>query len=142
MRRLMLSIMILPLTIPVLVLCPAQTQECEVGLPKLEDFPEAGDRCKDKRSLSPGVVTPDVVPTKTGRCVMRVMSGNMPLVPAPTRAVSLAIRKNCCGEYAWYTGNTFNERPWPVGQLKPNDFGLFEMYATFGNGGRIGTSES
>ena len=31
-------------------------------------------------------------------------------------------------EYAWYTGNTFNERPWPVGQLKPNDFGLFDMY--------------
>ncbi len=31
-------------------------------------------------------------------------------------------------EYAWYTGNTFNERPWPVGQLKPNDFGLFDVY--------------
>ncbi len=31
-------------------------------------------------------------------------------------------------EYAWYTGSTFNERPWPVGQLKPNDFGLFDMY--------------
>jgi formylglycine-generating enzyme required for sulfatase activity len=31
-------------------------------------------------------------------------------------------------EYAWYSGNTFNERPWPVGQLKPNDFGLFDMY--------------
>jgi formylglycine-generating enzyme required for sulfatase activity len=31
-------------------------------------------------------------------------------------------------EYAWYTGNTFNEKPWPIGQLKPNDFGLFDMY--------------
>jgi formylglycine-generating enzyme required for sulfatase activity len=31
-------------------------------------------------------------------------------------------------EYAWYTGTTFNERPWPVGQLKPNDLGLFDMY--------------
>jgi len=31
-------------------------------------------------------------------------------------------------EYAWYSGNTFNERPWPVGQLKPNDLGLFDMY--------------
>jgi len=31
-------------------------------------------------------------------------------------------------EYAWYTGTTFNERSWPVGQLKPNDFGLFDMY--------------
>lgn len=31
-------------------------------------------------------------------------------------------------EYAWYTGTSFNERPWPVGQLKPNDFGLFDMY--------------
>jgi formylglycine-generating enzyme required for sulfatase activity len=31
-------------------------------------------------------------------------------------------------EYAWYTGTTFNERPWPVGELKPNDFGLFDMY--------------
>jgi formylglycine-generating enzyme required for sulfatase activity len=31
-------------------------------------------------------------------------------------------------EYAWYTGTTFNERPWPVGQLKPNDLGLFDVY--------------
>jgi formylglycine-generating enzyme required for sulfatase activity len=31
-------------------------------------------------------------------------------------------------EYAWYTGTTFNERPWPGGQLKPNDFGLFDVY--------------
>jgi len=31
-------------------------------------------------------------------------------------------------EYAWYTGTTFNERPWPVGELKPNDFGLFDIY--------------
>jgi len=31
-------------------------------------------------------------------------------------------------EYAWYTGSTFNERPYPVGQLKPNDFGLFDVY--------------
>ena len=31
-------------------------------------------------------------------------------------------------DYAWYTANTFNERPWPVGQLKPNDFGLFDVY--------------
>lgn len=30
-------------------------------------------------------------------------------------------------EYAWYTGTTFDERSWPVGQLKPNDFGLFDM---------------
>jgi formylglycine-generating enzyme required for sulfatase activity len=31
-------------------------------------------------------------------------------------------------EYAWYTGTTFDERCWPVGQLKPNDLGLFDMY--------------
>jgi len=31
-------------------------------------------------------------------------------------------------EYAWFSGNTFNQRPFPVGQLKPNDFGLFDMY--------------
>jgi formylglycine-generating enzyme required for sulfatase activity len=31
-------------------------------------------------------------------------------------------------EYAWYAGNTFEERPWPVGQLKPNDWGLFDTY--------------
>lgn len=31
-------------------------------------------------------------------------------------------------EYAWYTGSIFNERPYPVGQLKPNDFGLFDVY--------------
>ena len=32
------------------------------------------------------------------------------------------------GDYAWYTGTTFNERPWPTGQLKPNDLGLFDVY--------------
>jgi hypothetical protein len=31
-------------------------------------------------------------------------------------------------EYAWYAGNTFAERSWPVGQLKPNDLGLFDVY--------------
>jgi formylglycine-generating enzyme required for sulfatase activity len=31
-------------------------------------------------------------------------------------------------EYAWYGGNTFAERAWPVGQLKPNDLGLFDVY--------------
>jgi formylglycine-generating enzyme required for sulfatase activity len=31
-------------------------------------------------------------------------------------------------EYAWYTGTTFDERSWPVGQLLPNDFGLFDVY--------------
>jgi hypothetical protein len=30
-------------------------------------------------------------------------------------------------EYAWYAGNTFAERSWPVGQLKPNDLGLFDV---------------
>jgi formylglycine-generating enzyme required for sulfatase activity len=30
-------------------------------------------------------------------------------------------------EYAWYTKTTNNERTWPVGQLKPNDWGLFDM---------------
>jgi formylglycine-generating enzyme required for sulfatase activity len=30
-------------------------------------------------------------------------------------------------ECAWYTGTTFNERPWPGGQLKPNDLGLFDI---------------
>lgn len=33
-------------------------------------------------------------------------------------------------EYAWFTGTTFNERPWQVGQLKPNDFGLFDVYGS------------
>jgi len=30
-------------------------------------------------------------------------------------------------QYAWYSANAQN-RPWPVGQKKPNDFGLFDMY--------------
>ena len=33
-------------------------------------------------------------------------------------------------EYAWYGGNTFAERAWPVGQLKPNDLGLFDVYGS------------
>jgi formylglycine-generating enzyme required for sulfatase activity len=31
------------------------------------------------------------------------------------------------GKYAWYLANS-NNRIWPVGLLKPNDFGLFDMY--------------
>jgi formylglycine-generating enzyme required for sulfatase activity len=30
------------------------------------------------------------------------------------------------GEYAWYNKNTDGVRTYPVGQLKPNDFGLFD----------------
>jgi len=29
--------------------------------------------------------------------------------------------------YAWYYGN-FKDRVWPVGRLKPNDYGLFDVY--------------
>jgi hypothetical protein len=32
------------------------------------------------------------------------------------------------GEYAWYIRNTDGARTWPLGQLKPNDFGLFDVY--------------
>jgi formylglycine-generating enzyme required for sulfatase activity len=31
-------------------------------------------------------------------------------------------------EYAWYVKNTDAECTWPVGQLKPNDLGLFDVY--------------
>ncbi|MBV9124395.1 MAG: formylglycine-generating enzyme family protein, partial [Planctomycetes bacterium] len=31
------------------------------------------------------------------------------------------------GNYAWYTGNA-HERTWPVGLLKPNDLGLFDIH--------------
>jgi serine/threonine protein kinase/formylglycine-generating enzyme required for sulfatase activity len=31
------------------------------------------------------------------------------------------------GRYAWYAANSQN-RSWPVGLLKPNDYGLFDMY--------------
>ena len=31
-------------------------------------------------------------------------------------------------DYAWYAANRSNGRPRPVGLLKPNDFGLFDMY--------------
>ncbi|MDB4517048.1 formylglycine-generating enzyme family protein, partial [Crocinitomicaceae bacterium] len=31
------------------------------------------------------------------------------------------------GKYAWY-GATSQDRTWPVGSLKPNDFGLFDMH--------------
>jgi formylglycine-generating enzyme required for sulfatase activity len=32
------------------------------------------------------------------------------------------------GEYAWYLKNTDGNRTWPVGELKPNDLGLFDMH--------------
>jgi formylglycine-generating enzyme required for sulfatase activity/tetratricopeptide (TPR) repeat protein len=31
-------------------------------------------------------------------------------------------------QYAWYLGNA-RDRTWPVGRLKPNDYGLFDSYA-------------
>jgi len=31
-------------------------------------------------------------------------------------------------EYAWYTKTTNDKRAWPVGQLKPNDLGLVDIY--------------
>jgi formylglycine-generating enzyme required for sulfatase activity len=33
-------------------------------------------------------------------------------------------------EYVWYTDTTGDERTWPVGQLKPNDLGLFDMHGS------------
>jgi len=34
---------------------------------------------------------------------------------------------NLLSKYAWYLEN-FEKRSWPVGRLKPNDFGLFDMH--------------
>jgi eukaryotic-like serine/threonine-protein kinase len=43
---------------------------------------------------------------------------------ATSRHYGLAER--LLGEYAWYLGNS-KERAWPVGNLLPNDLGLFDM---------------
>jgi formylglycine-generating enzyme required for sulfatase activity len=40
------------------------------------------------------------------------------------------------GQYAWYLGNSA-ARAHPVGQLKPSDWGLFDLY---GNAGEWGTT--
>jgi formylglycine-generating enzyme required for sulfatase activity len=32
------------------------------------------------------------------------------------------------GKYAWYLSNAAADRSWPVGLLKPNDIGLFDMH--------------
>src|SRR6202035_3655114 len=31
------------------------------------------------------------------------------------------------GKYGWFAGNS-QDHTWPVGLLKPNDFGLFDVY--------------
>jgi formylglycine-generating enzyme required for sulfatase activity len=36
--------------------------------------------------------------------------------------------KELLGKYAWYFSNSGGERTWPVGGLKPNDLGLFDMH--------------
>jgi serine/threonine protein kinase/formylglycine-generating enzyme required for sulfatase activity len=36
--------------------------------------------------------------------------------------------ENLLKEYAWYSETTKDERAWPVGQLKPNRLGLFDIY--------------
>ncbi len=48
------------------------------------------------------------------------------------RAESVTVRaygsdERLLGQYAWFLSNAQN-RPWPVGLLKPNDFGMFDMY--------------
>ena len=37
------------------------------------------------------------------------------------------LTKTLLSEYAWYEANS-EKRSWPVGCLKPNDFGLFDMH--------------
>ena len=39
----------------------------------------------------------------------------------------LTERRRALGEYAWYTENSQQRWMLPVGSLKPNDFGLFDM---------------
>jgi formylglycine-generating enzyme required for sulfatase activity len=45
--------------------------------------------------------------------------------PRPVREV---IQRTILREYAWYAETTRSARTWPVGQLKPNDLGLFDVY--------------
>jgi formylglycine-generating enzyme required for sulfatase activity len=37
-------------------------------------------------------------------------------------------REELLGQYAWYTENAQNKEMRPVGSLKPNDLGLFDLY--------------
>jgi formylglycine-generating enzyme required for sulfatase activity len=42
-------------------------------------------------------------------------------------ARSYGAGKDLLARYAWYSANSLN-RTWPVGQKRPNDFGLFDMH--------------
>jgi formylglycine-generating enzyme required for sulfatase activity len=44
-----------------------------------------------------------------------------------TTTWSFGAAEDMLGNYAWYQANAKN-RAWPVGLLKPNDFGLFDVY--------------
>ena len=48
-------------------------------------------------------------------------------VPGPRPARYYGRAEELLGKYAWYGATTRFERTWPVGSLKPNDFGLFDM---------------
>ena len=64
----------LALVLPLLYSSPALTQEpyqeCAEGLPPASEFPEASESCKNKLTLRPIVLTPDVIFTLTSRCVL------------------------------------------------------------------------
>ena len=57
----------------------------------------------------------------------RRRNGNMPAGQVQRRRMALAKPEELLGKYGWFSGNSLSKSH-PVGQLKPNDFGLFDMH--------------
>ncbi|MCB9922588.1 MAG: SUMF1/EgtB/PvdO family nonheme iron enzyme [Planctomycetaceae bacterium] len=96
-------------------------------LSEQEGIPES-QMCYPKlREIIPGMKLPSDYLHRTGYRLPTEVEWEYACRSGSVTSRFYGMADELLGGYAWHSGNS-NDRTWPVGLLKPNDFGLFDIF--------------
>lgn len=97
-------------------------------LSKLEGIPESEWAYPQLDQIREGMELPERYLHHTGYRLPTSAEWEYAARAGATSAWYFGSSEELLRDYAWYAGDAFGERAWPVGQLKPNDLGLFDAH--------------
>jgi serine/threonine protein kinase/formylglycine-generating enzyme required for sulfatase activity len=97
-------------------------------LSEREGIPKSQLCYPDFKALKPGMIIADDMAKLSGYRMPTEAEWECAARAGTTSTRFYGSSAAMLGEYAWYNRNTDGARTRPLGQLKPNDFGLFDVY--------------